>query len=102
MAAPSKQVLRMRRRREILDRYKLAQGCIDCGYNANPYALQWDHREPENKIDTPHRMASYSVKKIFEEARKCDIRCANCHTIKTVREKDYLERKTNGLLEDDV
>ena len=102
MAAPSKQVLRMRRRREILDRYKLAQGCIDCGYNANPYALQWDHREPENKIDTPHRMASYSVKKIFEEARKCDIRCANCHSIKTVTEKDYLERKTHGLPTDNV
>ena len=50
-------------------------------------------RDPSTKIDTPHRMASYSIKKIFEEARKCDIRCANCHAIRTVEEKHYAERK---------
>ena len=92
-----KQVMKMRRRREILDRYKLSKGCIDCGYNANPYALQWDHRDPTTKVHTPHRMASYSIKKIFEEARKCDIRCANCHAIRTVEEKHYAERKEYGL-----
>ena len=102
MSDVTKQVLRIRRRREILDRYKLMKGCVDCGYKENPYALQWDHRIPADKIYTPHRMASYSIKRIFEEARKCDIRCANCHSIKTVREKDYLERKDNGLLEDGV
>jgi len=77
----SKTVLKTRRRREILDRYKIGKGCIDCGYNSNPYALQWDHRDPSDKIFTPHR------------ARKCDIRCANCHTIRSVKEKHYLERK---------
>ena len=92
-----KQVLRMRRRREILDRYKLRKGCIDCGYNESPYALVWDHRDPKLKVDTPHRMASYSIKRIFEEARKCDIRCSNCHTIRTVKEKHYLERKEHGI-----
>ena len=98
-----KQILRMRRRREILDRYKIRMGCIDCGYRESPYALQWDHRDPADKIDTPHRMASYSVKKIFEEARKCDIRCANCHAIRTVKEKHYAERKMiDGLSKDDV
>ena len=89
----SKQAKKMRRRREILDRYKIAQGYIDCGYNENPYALQWDHRDPADKIFTPHRMVSYNIKNIFKEARKCDIRCANCHTIRSVKEKHYLERK---------
>ena len=89
----SKTVLKIRRRREILDRYKISKGCIDCGYNNNPYALQWDHRDPSDKIFTPHRMASYSIKNIILEARKCDIRCANCHTIRSVKEKHYLERK---------
>ena len=93
---PTKQILRVRRRREILDRYKIAKGCIDCGYNENPYALQWDHRDPETKVFTPHRMASYSIKRIFEEVRKCDIRCANCHTIRTVEEKHYMLRKELG------
>ena len=90
-----KQKLRMRRRRELLDRYKVAKGCVDCGYNASSYALQWDHKDPKKKVYTPHRMASYSIKKIFEEARKCDIRCANCHAIRTVEEQHYRERKTN-------
>jgi len=88
-----KQILKIRRRRKILDRYKIAKGCIDCGYNENPYALQWDHRDPADKIYTPHRMASCSIKNIIKEARKCDIRCANCHTIRSVKEKHYLERK---------
>ena len=92
----TKQVKRIRRRRELLDRYKLRRGCIDCGYRENPYALQWDHRNPADKIYTPHRMASYSIKKIFEEARKCDIRCANCHAIRTVNEKHYQLRKVLG------
>lgn len=87
------QALKMKRRREILDRYKIKKGCIDCGYNANPYALQWDHRDPLTKVCTPHRMASYSLKNIIAEARKCDIRCANCHSIRSVEEKHYLERK---------
>ena len=91
-----RQIRRIRRRREILDKYKLRMGCIDCGYADNAYALQWDHREPEKKIYTPHRMASYSIKKIFEEARKCDIRCANCHAIRTVNEKHYQLRKELG------
>ena len=96
MADTTRQVKRIRRRRALLDRYKIRRGCIDCGYNANPYALQWDHREPSKKIYTPHRMASYSIKKIFEEARKCDIRCANCHAIRTVEEKHYALRKVLG------
>ena len=96
MTQPTKQIKRMRRRRELLDRYKIKQGCADCGYNANPYALQWDHDDPDKKIYTPHRMASYSIKKIFAEARKCTIRCANCHAIRTVEEKHYALRKQLG------
>lgn len=88
-----RQIEKMRRRRELLDKYKLSKGCTDCGYNENPYALQWDHRDPSKKIYTPHRMASYSIKNIFAEAKKCDIRCANCHAIRTVEEKHYLLRK---------
>lgn len=87
------QAQRIARRREILDRYKIGKGCKDCGYNKNPYALCWDHIDPSQKIMTPHRMASYSIKNIFKEARKCEIRCANCHQIRTVKEKHYLERK---------
>ena len=92
----SKQAARIKRRRELLDRYKTRKGCVDCGYNANPYALCWDHIDPALKIMTPHRMASYSIKNIFAEARKCEVRCANCHQIRTVKEKHYLERKALG------
>ena len=97
MKTPKKQVLKMRRRREILDRYKVKKGCVDCGYNSSPYALCWDHIDPKFKLYTPHQMVSCTIKKIIEEARKCEIRCANCHTIRTVKEKHYLERKTYNL-----
>lgn len=55
--------------------------CIDCGYNGHPAALDFDHRDPDTKTTGIAHATSWT--KAVEEAEKCEIRCANCHRIKT-------------------
>ncbi len=69
--------------RELAWRYKKLKGCIDCG-NKDPRTLDYDHVRgvKENNVSYMWKW-SYSVMKLKKEIRKCDIRCANCHRIKT-------------------
>lgn len=60
---------------------KLARGCIDCGYNAHPAALDFDHVRGEKKRNVS--LFSTTQKGLLEEIAKCDVRCANCHRVKT-------------------
>ena len=54
--------------------------CVDCG-ESNPLVLQFDHRDPTTKTSIVNRFHALDRKR--EEAYKCDIRCANCHQLKT-------------------
>lgn len=64
--------------------------CISCGYNKSIVALQFDHRDPATKS---HEIAllvrNRRRKDAFEEMKKCDLLCANCHAEKT--ERSYYE-----------
>jgi hypothetical protein len=61
--------------------------CMDCGYS-NWIALEFDHREPESKIDAVTKMAGdgISLARLTEEIEKCDVVCANCHAIRTAKQ----------------
>lgn len=64
--------------------HKLAQGCADCGYNKNAYALQFDHIGDDKKKNVSDLIRSdYGWKTIVEEIQKCEVVCANCHAIRT-------------------
>lgn len=75
---------RLRRKRTLVD---LCGGkCVDCGYSAHLAALDFDHVDPTDKkagIAALLGDSSLDFSKIVEEAKKCVIRCANCHRIKT-------------------
>jgi hypothetical protein len=70
------------RNKEFIKRYKQLFGkCIDCGIT-DYRVLQFDHTK--NKSYNISDMAqSNSIQLIKNEIRKCEIRCANCHQIKT-------------------
>jgi hypothetical protein len=74
--------------REFIDTYKVESGCVDCGYNAHPAALEFDHRDPSLKVAGIARMFTYTDERLFEEMAKCDVRCSNCHRIKTFTLKE--------------
>lgn len=83
-AMQRKAQLRFRRNRIVaIEEYKMDKGCCVCGYRDHPRALQFHHREPEDKVIEISTMLKHnrSVKAILEEATKCDVICANCHLI---------------------
>lgn len=56
-------------------------GCIDCGYNAHPAALDIDHME--GKTANISSLKSISSVEAEIARHKCVVRCATCHRIKS-------------------
>ena len=80
--------------RKFLNKYKLDNGCQNCGYNKHPFALHLDHKNPTTKRNRGKAgrslEVSWSKERIEEELKKCRVLRANCHAIKTYRKKDHL------------
>ena len=66
--------------RYIIALYKSAVGCVDCGCN-DPRVLDFDHIG--EKSFNVAAMAGGNLRRVFEEIMKCEVRCSNCHRIKT-------------------
>ena len=74
---------------------KIASGCIDCGYAAHAEALQFDHTSNDKKGNVSDLIRSdYSWTTIMAEINKCEIRCANCHAVKTSNRKRIAEESS--------
>jgi hypothetical protein len=74
--------------RAIVLKY-LENGCIDCG-ERRIVVLEFDHRE--NKKCCISKLLAGRTRKIeplIEELEKCDVRCANCHRVKTARDFNW-------------
>lgn len=65
------------------DAIKVARGCADCGYNAHPAALDFDHLPGFEKSMEVSKMYTKPWHQIAEEMAKCEIVCANCHRVRT-------------------
>ena len=76
--------------RDYIQRVKRLNKCIDCG-ESNPLVLEFDHVKEKSHNISDMVNGSYSIAAIKEEIRKCEIRCANCHRIKTI------ERRNNSI-----
>ena len=57
--------------------------CMDCGQSYPHYVMDFDHRNPTQKIAEVGRMARHGKRKLLEEIAKCDVVCANCHRERT-------------------
>jgi hypothetical protein len=67
--------------------------CLDCG-NDDVRVLEFDHKEGLDKRGNVGNMLHrYSWKTVLKEIEKCDIRCANCHRIKTVKQFDWFRNQ---------
>jgi hypothetical protein len=76
---------------------KLHSGCVDCGYNDHPQALQFDHIGDDKKMNVSDMIRSdYSWITIMEEIKKCEVRCANCHAVMTAHRKSQATLQYHG------
>jgi len=69
---------------DFLRKYKEFHGCSDCGSKFPYYVMDFDHRDPSQKVFEPARLTRQgSWDKMIEEIAKCDVVCANCHRERT-------------------
>jgi len=78
--------LRRLENRRMLRTYLQTHPCIDCG-EVDPLVLELDHRDPATKVQAVTWLAARKRWMIVAtEIEKCDVRCANCHRIRTARQ----------------
>ena len=71
-------------------RIKAESGCVKCGFS-DPRALDFHHLDPSTKV----RRAACgfagvysSLNSVWDEAKKCEVLCANCHRIHHAEERE--------------
>lgn len=70
----------------IIDWIKASTPCMDCSLTFPACCMEFDHRDPEQKITTISIMANdtrVSYGDMIDETQKCDLVCACCHRIRT-------------------
>ncbi len=79
--------------RQIIDLAK-DRPCLDCGIKYPPIVMDFDHLPGFQKDDNVASMLNRTEGQIVREIAKCEVVCANCHRLRT------LKRKTgHGLIE---
>ncbi len=74
------------RNRQFVADYLAAHPCVDCG-ESDIVVLEFDHRDPASKAQEVGRLIRISTVAIVErEIAKCDVRCGNCHRLRTARQ----------------
>lgn len=81
-------------RKEWLNQIKLESGCVDCGYDSNAVALQFDHLDNKEFMISTNR--NLSKARLLEEISKCEVVCANCHAIRTTRRAREKQSRITG------
>lgn len=79
--------IRIKDNREKYFNILSSSSCIVCG-ETNPVVLEFDHKDGVDKIKGVGYMVGngYSWTAILKEIKKCDVRCANCHRIRTAEQ----------------
>jgi hypothetical protein len=54
-------------------------GCQICGYNKCATALEWHHRNLDEKESDPSVLLNSSLDSYYKEIEKCILVCSNCH-----------------------
>lgn len=58
--------------------------CMDCGQRFPTYVMDFDHRDPEQKLYNIGSLnLSSSESALRAEIAKCDVVCSNCHRVRT-------------------
>lgn len=64
--------------------------CFDCGNLFPPAVMEFDHRIAAEKTFNLSRAREHPFALVKVEIAKCDLVCANCHRVRTVRRRQGL------------
>ena len=67
----------IRRKKEAIE--YMGGCCANCGYSRHYGALEFHHKDPNQKDFDWSKLRLKSWDKICEELDKCEVLCANCH-----------------------
>lgn len=78
------------RNKKFVIEYLKKNPCIDCG-ETNIITLEFDHRDGVKKefIISDAIANGFKIERIKKEIDKCDVRCANCHRIRTAKQFNW-------------
>lgn len=78
------------KKRDVVNAYLADHHCIRCGFS-DPRALQFHHRDRRSKVDAVGTMVNKqaAMGDILAEIEKCDVLCANCHSIHHAEERGW-------------
>lgn len=83
-----KQRIRKKKRYEeakiFLDGLKESTPCADCGNTYPSCVMDFDHLD-DKKFSIANRKGDVSLKTLLFEISKCEIVCANCHRLRTLK-----------------
>lgn len=71
----------------VLDYFK-SNPCVDCG-QSNPLVLEFDHKSDKKYKVSVLIGTGQSLETLKKEIVKCDVRCANCHRIRTAHQFNW-------------
>lgn len=88
----------VRRAAALLNEIKTTAGCVDCGFNAWPESLHFDHLDPSTKLhslgwvrDRSKLTSRSRLNRYLEHiSLYCVVRCANCHAHRTIESGHHL------------
>lgn len=109
-----KRTIYIQRNIDIINKFK-DKPCAICNKKYEPYNMQADHIDPNNKLYAISSLKGSKVETLLKELEKCQVLCVLCHRIKSLTEqkegkysnlvrekkikKQYYYDKENGLLE---
>lgn len=81
-------VTRKKIRQFVFD-YLKSHPCVDCG-ETNPVVLEFDHVRGQKKCHIAYMVRrGWGLQSVEDEIKKCDVRCSNCHKIRTAKVKNW-------------
>jgi hypothetical protein len=72
------------KRKNLVREIKESSPCKDCKMSYPYYVMHFDHINSSNKVNKVSSIIhTSSLKNILKEIKKCDLVCANCHSVRT-------------------
>jgi hypothetical protein len=81
---PPAQKIRREFNPNIIDRYKVEQGCKHCGYNTNPNLLNLRSHASDKKVLRIEKLLMLNRKDLMQELENCEVLCIYCCSLVNV------------------